>query len=136
MSNSSTPTTEATSRSTARHELWARLTQGAASLAALGTVGWLVWRARPARLERVQITAITPGDPPVAHLAIAYGPGARPICTIIEIQSPHATGSATVNGITLFAAIPLDGSPDGPFAIQATGYYRAYGFTQEIRRQF
>jgi hypothetical protein len=136
MSNLSTPTTAATSRSTARHKLWARLTQRAASLAALGVVGWLVWRARPAALERIRITSITPGDPPVAHVAIAYGSGARPISMIIEIQSPHATGSATVNGITLFATIPLDGSPDGPFELQATAYYRAYGFTQVVSRFF
>lgn len=136
MSNSSTSTTAAISSSIARHEIWARLIQRAASLAALGVAGWVVWRARPAKLERIRITSITPGDPPVAHVAIVYGSGARPISTIIEIQSPHATGSATVNGITLFAAIPLDGSPDGPFEVQATAYYRPYGFTQEIRQQF
>jgi hypothetical protein len=109
-------------------------------LTALGAlacaVGWAITRSRPAGLASARVTAITPGNPSIAHLALTYRAGGRPISQILTLTSGPATGSTTVNGLTLYADVPLHGQPRGPWAISCTGVYRDFGFNQVVRQEF
>jgi hypothetical protein len=91
-------------------------------------IGIVVWRMRPARIRWARITDIAPGAPPVAHVALAYGQGARPISVIIDVCGQNGEGgSATLAGERQYAEIPLYGAADGRYTLMVTATYRIFG---------
>jgi hypothetical protein len=107
---------------------------------ALGTLAavlaWLIVRSRPAPIASARITAITPGAVPIAHLALRYHNGARPIGVTCSVRIGDATGSTTLNGMTLYADVPLYGHPSGPWTISCMAAYRSRGWTELRSQQF
>jgi hypothetical protein len=101
-----------------------------------GAIGWAIVQSRPAGVASARVTTITLGNPSVAHLALTYHMGGRPISQILTLTSGAATGSTTLNGLALYADVPLYGQPEGPWAISCTGVYRDFGFNQVVRQEF
>ncbi|GAB4109527.1 MAG: hypothetical protein Fur005_18840 [Roseiflexaceae bacterium] len=102
--------------------------------AAIAGVAWMLAQARPAVLRSVRVTAWTqPSDrPAVAHLAIDYAPGLRPINLICHVHAAEYLGSITLDGLTLYADLPLEQAPTTPtptWSIETIAYYRILGRT-------
>jgi hypothetical protein len=93
------------------------------------TVLGLLWRARPAPIASARVTAVTPGSPPVAHVALSYAPGARPVSVIIDVAGQGCAGSATLDGLTLYADLPLVGQLTEPLHVHTAAVYRILGLT-------
>jgi hypothetical protein len=107
---------------------------------ALGTtltaIGVAAIAARPARLATLRVSAITPGSPPIAHVALTYQPGTRPSSLVIDITNDSGSGSITMNGQTLYCAVPLSTIRTEQQLIATTAYYRTIGSTVCIVQQF
>ena len=101
-----------------------------------GLLAVLGWQSRPVALHDARVTAVTPGNPPLAHVAILYASGARPVSTIISVESATCTGSATIAGITMYVDIPLVGTPTTPLVVTTHAVYRSFGRTFTIEQRF
>ena len=102
----------------------------------VGVVAWVGWRACPRGLQHARVTAISPGDPPIAHVAVSYAPGARPVSLVVNILGASCTGSVTITGITMFADIPLIGAPVARLTIGTTAIYRSFGRMLSVEQRF
>ena len=92
---------------------------------------------RPAPLTLARVTAITPGDPPAASVALTYGIGAMPARLIIDVaDDAGGGGSATVDGAQLFLDVPLIGPPSHEYRVTATVTYRVLGRPFTAVREF
>jgi hypothetical protein len=81
----------------------------------LGPIFLLLRRARVA----ARITAITPGVPPIAYIALQYSAGRRPATVIVDIiGAAGRLGSATVNGRRLLVETPLAGWHGEPLQVR------------------
>ncbi|HMO59803.1 MAG TPA: hypothetical protein PKA05_15535 [Roseiflexaceae bacterium] len=59
---------------------------------------------------QADVTAVTPGSPAVAHVALHYGLGRLPASLVIDVGSAAGRlGSATVEGGRRLIDIPLNG---------------------------
>lgn len=105
-------------------------------VAALACLALIARRARPARLRSAQVTAVLPGDPPVASVALAYGGGLPPISAIIDVRGRAGGGSATVEGQQRFVELPLAGPPEPAYDVSVTTYYRVLGALRSDTRVF
>jgi hypothetical protein len=110
--------------------------QRVAVLVIAGIGLWLVWSTRPARLISARVSAISPGNPPIAHLNVNYAAGTLPVSMIAELGNPTAGGSVTLDGVTRYADIPLYGQPTQTFVVHTTAIYRRLGHTISIQRSF
>lgn len=92
---------------------------------------------RPARLLAARVTTIVPGSPPVASVALTYGPGMAPASVIVDVldRDGHG-GSATVPGAQLFLEVPLIGALSGAHCVTATATYRLLGVPLTLVREF
>lgn len=98
---------------------------------------WLAGAALlPARVRRARLTAISGPGPFYATIAWSYGPGARPISIILDVELGESYGSATTDGEALEAEIPLSAVPNGPCRITASATYRLLGFPYTQVRRF
>jgi hypothetical protein len=112
-----------------------RLLLWCGGLALLGGLAtrWL----RPARLTSANVTAITPGAPPTASVALAYSAGALPVRMIVDVaDTAGGGGSATVDGDQLFLDVPLIGTPSRDYRVTTTATYRVLGHPFTIVREF
>lgn len=100
-----------------------------AALALAATIS--VTQLRRTRLHDARLTSVTPGHPPIAHVALDYGPGARPQAVIVDVFCAEGTGSATIDGIGRFLEIPLISSDDTRRQLQVTILDRQLGQLQE-----
>jgi hypothetical protein len=92
---------------------------------------------RPARLLGARVTAVTPGSPPVASVALAYGPGLAPSSVIVDVlDSDGNGGSATIGGAQLFLEIPLSGALRSRRRVTATATYLLLGRPLTVVREF
>jgi hypothetical protein len=103
------------------------------ALLASGLVRWL----RPAFLLGAKVTAITPGDPPTASVALTYGAGLAPASVIVDVCNRDGSGgSATVEGRQIFLEVPLVGATDADYRIMTTATYRMLGRPRTVVREF
>jgi hypothetical protein len=106
-----------------------------AGLALLAGVAALAFR--PARMLVARVTAITPGSPPVASVALAYSSGLAPASVIVDVlDGLGAGGSATVAGTQLFLEVPLIGALSGDLHVTTTATYRLLGVPITLVREF
>jgi hypothetical protein len=92
---------------------------------------------RPARLASARMTAITPGAPPTANVALTYRAGAMPASVIVDVVDEQGNGgSATVDGDQMFIDVPLSGAPSGSYRVTATATYMVLGRPLTVMRQF
>jgi hypothetical protein len=92
---------------------------------------------RPARLLAARVTAITPGSPPLANIALAYGPGLAPASVIVDVLDRAGNGgSATVDGAQLFLELPLSSALSGDPRITTTATYLLLGMPLTVVREF
>lgn len=112
-----------------------RLQQIALS-ATMAVIAGVALIQRPARLASVRLTAITPAPQPIAHIALTYSAGTRPVSLVLDLTTPAGSGSVTLDGVTLFCDIPLIASQNGPQRIVATVWHRSLGRTTPIMQQF
>jgi hypothetical protein len=92
---------------------------------------------RPAGLTSARVTAITPGAPPTASVALTYSVGALPARLIVDVaDGAGGGGSATIDGDQLFLDIPLIGTPSREYHIKATATYRVLGRSFTVVREF
>jgi hypothetical protein len=90
-----------------------------------GVAARWIW---PARLALARVTAITPGTPPRASVALTYSTGAMPARVIVDIvDDAGGGGSATVEGDQLFLEVPLIGLPSRDYRVTVTATYRLLG---------
>lgn len=82
-------------------------------------------------LHDARVTAVTPGEPAIAHVALDYGPGPRPQAVIIDVFCAEGVGSATIDGIGRFIDIPLINTVNERRLIQVTILDRRLGRVQE-----
>ena len=112
-----------------RYFLWG----GALGLLASGLVRWL----RPAFLLGAKVTAVTPGEPPTASVALTYGAGLAPASVIVDLRNRDGSGgSATVEGRQIFLEVPLAGATDADYHIVTTATYRVLGRPRTVVREF
>ena len=105
----------------------------ALALLASGLVRWL----RPAFLLGAKVTAVTPGDPPIASIALTYGAGLAPASVIVDLRNRDGSGgSATVEGRQMFLEVPLAGATDADYRITTTATYRVLGRPRTVLREF
>lgn len=99
--------------------------RGAGMLIALGVLALLAWRLRPAQVRAAQVTAVTPGAPPLAHVSLSYGGGARPTSAIVDVLGAQreALGSVTVDGHRALLEIPLH-RESASYHVQVTTAHR------------
>ncbi|HEY3230178.1 MAG TPA: hypothetical protein VGJ87_13230 [Roseiflexaceae bacterium] len=98
-----------------------------------GLVRWL----RPAILLSAKVTAVTPGDPPIASVALAYGAGLAPASVIVDLRDRDGSGgSATVEGQQMLLEVPLLGATDADYRIMTTVTYRVLGRPRTVVREF
>jgi hypothetical protein len=105
--------------------------------AGLAGVAWMLAQARPATLRSARVTSWThlPSQVAVAHLALDYAPGLRPINLICHVHANQWAGSITLDGLTLYADLPLECIPAQPapacptWSIETIAYYRILGRT-------
>ncbi|HWQ13707.1 MAG TPA: hypothetical protein VNL77_12960 [Roseiflexaceae bacterium] len=97
-------------------------------LAALALLALMAWRSRPARVVSARVTALAPGAPPLAHVALAYGAGARPVSTVVDVLGAdgESLGSATVEGHRLLLEVPLSGASHA-YRVRVTAMHRRVG---------
>lgn len=77
------------------------------------------------------------GRAPIAHIALAYGQGARPISVIIDVCGQNGEGgSATLAGERQYAEIPLHGAVDGRYHLIVTATYRILGRSHTVAQAF
>ncbi len=99
---------------------------GGIGLALAGAV-WTIL-LRPAALRQLRLTQVSAGTPHYASLVWRYGLGARPQSVILDITAGNgASGSATVDGETFNAEIPLSMGFSGPYTLSTTATYRILG---------
>jgi hypothetical protein len=92
---------------------------------------------RPARLLNARVTAVTPGVPPIASVALTYGFGAAPVSVIVDVLGRDGSGgSATIEGGQVFQEVPINGALDGEYRITTTAFYRILGKLRIDVRQF
>jgi hypothetical protein len=92
---------------------------------------------RPARLIVARVTAITPGSPPLASIALAYGPGLAPASLIVDVLDRGGNGgSATIAGAQLFLELPLSGPLTTDHRITTTATYLLLGRPLTVVREF
>jgi hypothetical protein len=84
----------------------------------------------------MRVTAITPGTPQIAHVALSYSPGIRPVGLIIDVKTESGSGSITLDGLTLYCDILLHASGSGQQQIATTAFYRSIGVTTQRTQQF
>ena len=106
--------------------------------AALGLLsGALALLMRPARLEAARVTGVQSGDPPLANVALRYGPGTPPQSVIVDIRgSAGAAGSVTIDGRQTAVAVPIAGAPDHIYRVTTTASYRFFGVLRTSVREF
>lgn len=98
---------------------------------------WLAGAALlPGRVRQARLTAISGPGPFYATIAWSYGPGARPVSIIFDVELGDGYGSATTDGEALEAEIPLSAVPNGPCRITASATYRLLGFAYTQLRRF
>jgi hypothetical protein len=104
----------------------------------LALLAWVVARGvRPARLTSAKVTAITPGGPPTASVALTYGAGVIPARVIVDVADEAGSGgSATVDGEQMFLDVPLTGAPSGSYRVTTTATYRLLGRPLTVVREF
>ena len=84
-----------------------------------------------------RVTAITPGDPPAASVALSYGVGAMPARLIVDLaDNTGSAGSATVDGDRRFLDVLLSGAPSRAYKITVTATYRVLGRLFTVVREF
>ena len=99
--------------------------------------GTVVRWIRPAQLSSARVTAITPGAPPTASVALTYGIGAMPARVIVDIaDDAGGGGSATADGAHVFLDVPLIGAPSRNYRITITATYRVLGRLFSVVREF
>jgi hypothetical protein len=99
-----------------------------------GAVARWVW---PARLRLARVTAITPGAPPTASVALTYSFGAMPARVIVDVDNNAGCGgSATVAGDQLFLEVPLIGAPSPDYRVTTTATYRLLGRPLTVIHKF
>ncbi len=104
------------------------------ALALLGGVGALL---RPATLRGAKVTALTPGTPPTASVALSYGAGVLPVSVIVDVYDQNGDGgSATIAGDQLFVEVPIIGSFGGEYRLTTTATYRLLGLPWTRVREF
>lgn len=104
---------------------------------------WLgggLWLARitilPALVRAARLTGISGGGPVYATISWSYGPGARPISIIFDLEADGVTGSITTDGEALEAEVPLGTAPSGPYQLTVSATYRILGVARTIVRRF
>ena len=103
------------------------------ALLASGLVRWL----RPALLLGAKVTAVTPGEPPTASVALTYGAGLAPASVIVDLRNRDGSrSSATVEGRQVFLEVPLAGATDADYQIMTTATYRVLGRPRTVVREF
>jgi hypothetical protein len=103
------------------------------ALLAGAVIRWI----RPARLTLARVTAVTPGAPPTASVALTYSLGAMPARVIVDVANDAGDGgSATVDGEQLFLDVPLIGAPSHNYHVTATISYRLLGRLFTVVREF
>jgi hypothetical protein len=103
------------------------------ALLASGLVRWL----RPAVLLSARVTAVTPGDPAIASVALAYSAGLAPASVIVDLRDRDGScGSATVEGRQMLLEVPLLGATDMDYRIMTTVTYRVLGRPRTVVREF
>ncbi|MFQ3662301.1 MAG: hypothetical protein SNJ69_07890 [Chloroflexaceae bacterium] len=90
-----------------------------------------LWLARttllPGRVRKARLTAVSGPGPFYAMIGWSYGPGARPISIIFDLELGDSSGSVTTDGEALEAEVPLSGPPGTPWRITASATYRLLG---------
>jgi hypothetical protein len=112
-----------------------RLLLWCSGLALLAAVAarW-IW---PARLNLARVTAITPGAPPTASVALTYSVGAMPARVIVDVTNDAGgSGSATVDGDQLFLDVPLIGALSRDYNVTVTTTYQLPGRLFTVVREF
>jgi hypothetical protein len=111
-----------------RHILWG----GTLALVAIAA------RAlRPAPLLAATITAITPGQPPTASVALRYGVGALPARVIVDVADRSGNGgSATIDGQQMLLEIPIVGAIREGCRVTTTTTYRILGRLYTVVHEF
>jgi len=96
----------------------------------------LLWLARvslvPARPRGARLTGVSGVGPYYAGLRWSYGPGARPVSVIFDLEAGPAVGSATTDGEATEAEIPLGAAPSGRYHLTISATYRIAGFAHTI----
>jgi hypothetical protein len=94
---------------------------------------WLVRSAvLPAALRAPRLAEVSGFGPFYAGLSWGYGPGARPVSVIFDLEAGGASGSVTTDGEALEAEIPLGVFPRGPYSLTASATYRLLGFAHTV----
>lgn len=100
-------------------------------------LGGLALQTRPARLRSARVTAVTPGTPPIASVALTYGSGTAPVSVIVDVRGRDGNGgSATIDGQQRFVELPLVRAPQSGYAVVATAFYRVFGMLWVSTREF
>ena len=104
---------------------------------ALALLGGAVARLRPARVLAAKVTALTPGTPPTASVALIYGGGAPPVSLIVDLYDQDGSGgSATIPGDQLFLEVPIIGTFGGAYRLTTTATYRLLGLPWTSVREY
>lgn len=82
---------------------------------------------RPAKVRNAKVTTVSPGNSPIASVALMYGAGVRPTSLIVDIFLQNGDGSATIGGDQLFVDIPLIGSSNMHRYLVTTATYHILG---------
>lgn len=92
----------------------------------------------PAAIHHAHISTISGHQPVYAMVGWTYGPGARPISVIFDIElAGGAYGSVTADGEALEAEVPVIGAGDpGLYRITASATYRILGIVRTIVYRF
>lgn len=110
-------------------------------LLALGLLGAALgaaaWRMRPIAPAAAQVTALAPGAPPVAHVALAYGPGMLPVHVVIDLidREGRVVGSLTAPGGRLLLEAPVNAGA-GELRARVTAYHRFPWGVRAATREF
>lgn len=100
-------------------------------------IGGALFVERPARIRDAQVTDVSGTTPPIAHIALTYGPGKAPISLIIDIYCADGSGgSATITNQQRFVEVPIHGTLKGEYCITTTATYRILGRAYTIRHVF
>jgi hypothetical protein len=94
---------------------------------------WLVRSAvLPATIRDAHLTKVSGDEPCYASLSWRYGPGARPVSIIFDLETCKATGSVTTDGEESEATIPLASAPCSTYHLTVSATYRLLGFAHTM----
>ena len=97
-------------------------------------VGLGVLRAAvlPAAVRAPRLVDVRGAGPYLASLAWTYGPGARPVSLIFDLETETTQGSVTTDGEVQEADILLGRYPRGPYRLTVSATYRSLGVAYTI----